>query len=269
MQYDPIKRRLGTIFGKSTLGRKLFYRLLDILLLRSWHVRKMIRQIAAGMPPGATVLDAGSGFGQYTWRMAAMNNTWKISAVDLKEEQVADCNSFFDETGFSDRVSFATGDLTKLSSYQAYDLIISIDVMEHIEEDNLVFLNFFNALKQGGNLVISTPSDKGGSDVNHHGDESFIDEHVRDGYNLDDLKQTLREIGFSSVTARYTYGKPGSLAWRLTMKYPVKLLNISGIFWIILPFYYILVMPLALILNLLDVNMTHRSGTGLIVNAIK
>ena len=33
MQYDPIKRSLGAVFHKSPFSRKLFYRLLDRLLL--------------------------------------------------------------------------------------------------------------------------------------------------------------------------------------------------------------------------------------------
>ena len=40
MQYDPIKRSLGTVFNNNPLLRKLFYRLLDLLLLRAWHIKK-------------------------------------------------------------------------------------------------------------------------------------------------------------------------------------------------------------------------------------
>ena len=45
MQYDPIKRSLGKIFNSTPLLRKLFYRLLDLLLLRSWHIRRELRQL--------------------------------------------------------------------------------------------------------------------------------------------------------------------------------------------------------------------------------
>ena len=34
MQYDPVKRRLGVVFNSTPLLRKLFYHLLDLLLLR-------------------------------------------------------------------------------------------------------------------------------------------------------------------------------------------------------------------------------------------
>jgi SAM-dependent methyltransferase len=269
MQYDPIKRRLGLIFGKAPLARKIFYRLLDILLLRSWHVRKALREVARTLPQGAEILDAGAGFGQYTWRMSAMNKSWRISAVDIKEEQVADCNNFFAKAGVSDRVLYSTGDLTSLYGPPRYNLILSVDVMEHIADDNAVFRIFYDTLKPEGTLLISTPSDQGGSDVHEHGDSSFIDEHVRDGYNIDEISNTLRNIGFSSVYASYTYGWPGSVAWRLSMKYPVKLLNISALFWIILPFYYLATMPFVLMLNLADVAVKHKKGTGLLIRAVK
>ena len=63
--------------------------------------------------------------------------------------------------------------------------------MEHIEEDVLVFQNFYKSLKNNGILLISTPSDKGGSDVHDDHGESFIDEHVRDGYSIKDITEKL------------------------------------------------------------------------------
>ena len=35
MHYDPIKRSLGSVFNSTPFLRKLFYFLLDVLLLRS------------------------------------------------------------------------------------------------------------------------------------------------------------------------------------------------------------------------------------------
>ncbi len=67
---------------------------------------------------------------------------------------MADCNTFFSKTGFKN-VHFAEADLTTLSEKEAYDLILCVDVMEHIEEDEKVLRNFYNAMKPGGLLVIS------------------------------------------------------------------------------------------------------------------
>jgi SAM-dependent methyltransferase len=269
MQYEPIKRSLGRFFAGSLFLRKTLYFLLDLLLLRTWHVKKALRKIAQQFPEEAFVLDAGSGFGQYSWRMSRMNKRWRINAVDINKEQIDDCNAFFRKTGLSDRVVFRTGDLTTLNEVNCYNLILSVDVMEHIEEDVLVFKNFYKSLKSNGILLISTPSDKGGSDVHGSTEESFIDEHVRDGYSIKDITGKLESAGFKTIEAGYTYGKPGNISWRLSMKYPIRMLNTSYFFFLLLPFYYLIFFPVSIILNIFDLRLNHKTGTGLLITARK
>lgn len=269
MQYEPIKRSLGRFFAGSPFLRKTLYFLLDLLLLRTWHVKKALRKIALQFPLEASVLDAGSGFGQYTWRMSRMNRKWKVRAIDINQEQIDDCNAFFRKTGLSDRVTFHSCDLTTLNESSCYDIVLSVDVMEHIEEDVLVFQNFYKSLKNNGILLISTPSDKGGSDVHSDQEESFIDEHVRDGYGIKEITEKLSLSGFRNIEASYTYGKPGNISWRLSMKYPVKMLNTSYLFFLLLPFYYLLFFPVSIIFNIFDLLLTHKTGTGLLVTARK
>lgn len=269
MQYDPIKRILGNAFNQTPFLRRLFYHLLDLLLLRTWHVHRELRTWARGKRHQTiSILDAGSGYGQYTYYLSGMSPQWQILAVDVKEEQIADSNRFFRQIG-RPRVRFAVADLVTFQHPETYDLALSVDVMEHILEDVAVFKNIHASLKKGGLLLISTPSDQGGSDV--HGDEesSFIEEHVRDGYNIREIADKLQSAGFSNVQARYSYGKPGQVSWRLSMKYPILLLGKSKLFFVLLPFYYFITFPFCLILNWLDANGNHPSGTGLIVKAWK
>jgi len=268
MQYDPIKKSLGEVFNKKPFLRILFYKLLDILLLRTWHVKKEIKKWAKGKGDRIKILDAGSGFGQYVYFLSGINRNWKITGLDVKEEQIEDCSDFFNKIKRSD-VEFKIADLTEYVEPSTYDLVLSVDVMEHILEDVKVFENLCKSMKKGGLLVISTPSDQGGSDVHDHSDESFIDEHVRDGYNMDEIQQKLKGAGFSRTLARYNYGPPGKISWKLSMKIPIKLLNFSSLFFVVLPFYYLLTFPFVLVLNYFDVNLTHKSGTGLIVKAWK
>ena len=270
MQYDPIKRSLGKVFNKTPHLRILFYQLLNLLLLRTWHVKRALRRwIKTSNLKNPMILDAGSGFGQYTYSLTRMLPEATIDAVDVKEEQILDCNRFFKEIN-QEKVHFSIADLTKYVKPDAYDLILSVDVMEHILEDEQVFQNFFTSLKPGGMLLVSTPSDQGGSDVHDHDEEdSFIDEHVRDGYGYQEITGKLKRVGFEQVHVAYTYGKSGQTGWRLSMKYPIRMLNISKLFFLILPFYYLITYPFALICNKLDVSKEHKAGTGLIVTALK
>ena len=269
MEYEPIKKSLGRFFSGPLFMRKAFYILLDVLLLRTWHVKKALRKIALQIPENAIVLDAGSGFGQYSWRMCRMNRGWIIDGIDINPKQIEDCTTFFQKAGLSDRVRFREGDLTLFTSVEIYDLILSVDVMEHIKDDTLVFKHFYNSLKYNGLLLISTPSDKGGSDVHNDKDKSFIDEHVRDGYSIKEINEKLSFAGFQNIRVIYTYGKPGKISWLLLMKYPVMMLNTSYLFFILLPFYYLIFLPVSIILNIFDLCLTHKTGTGLLVSAVK
>lgn len=269
MQYDPIKKSLGVVFNKTPFLRKLFYYLLDLLLLRAWHIHKHLTRWIATLPDkNISILDAGSGFGQYSYWLSSQLPGCTIYGVDVKEEQIADCNNFFSKIN-RHNVSFGVEDLTVFRKENSYDLIVCIDVMEHVLEDEKVFSNYMHSLKTGGMLIVSTPSDQGGSDVHDDDETSFIEEHVRDGYNIDDITKKLLRAGFSSVEAKYTYGKTGSISWRLSMKYPILMLGKTKLFFVLLPFYYIVVFPLCCVLNYFDVNTDHKKGTGLLVKAWK
>ncbi|MFI5148795.1 MAG: class I SAM-dependent methyltransferase [Bacteroidia bacterium] len=268
MHYDPIKRSLGNVFNRSPFLRKVFYHLLDLLLLRAWHIHNELKKWAQGKGSNIQILDAGAGFGQHSFYMSGMNPNWNILAVDVKQEQVEDCNRFFASIGRKN-VHFEVADLTIFKQENKYDLALSVDVMEHILEDVAVFKNISASLKPGGMLLISTPSDQGGSDVQGDGETSFIEEHVRDGYNIKDIEVKLLSSGFSKVEARYDYGTPGKISWKLSMKYPIQTLGFSKLFFIILPVYYLVTYPFAFLLNYMDTVQTHKTGTGLIVKAWK
>ncbi|MEN8156020.1 MAG: class I SAM-dependent methyltransferase [Bacteroidota bacterium] len=269
MKYDPIKRSLGSVFNSTPFLRILFYRMLDLLLLRSWHIRRELRRLnKQGFNP-QQIADAGSGFGQYVHFLSRRYPAAKITGLDIKQEQVEDCNRFFTSIGKDGLVSFEYADLTGFDREEAFDLVLSVDVLEHIEDDRGVMKNLYRSLKPGGVLLISTPSDQGGSDVHHEHEESFIDEHVRDGYGIDEIDEKLQSAGFTEVDVRYAYGKPGKLSWKLSMKYPILLANASKLLLLLLPFYYLVVYPFSFFLNLADVRGHHSTGTGLIVKCKK
>jgi len=269
MQYDPVKRRLGVVFNRTPFLRKVFYKLLDLLLLRAWHIQRELRKWAADKTGRElAIYDAGAGFGQYTYWLSGRSSKWSITAIDVKDEQVSDCNAFFQRIG-RPQVKFEVGDVTKFTRPDSFQLVVCVDVMEHILEDEAALRCYSTSLKQGGMLIISTPSDQGGSDVHEEGEGSFIEEHVRDGYNFEDIRAKCLRNGFSKVEARYSYGAPGKISWKLSMKWPLLMLQASKLFFIVLPFYYLIAYPIAFVLNMADVRMKHSTGTGLIVKAWK
>ena len=264
MHYDPIKDTIGSLVKRSPLLRKLFYKTLGAMFLREWYVKRKIKSLYISTPP-KDIFDAGSGFGQYSYFMAKRFPNTRILAIDVKDDQIADCKYFFEKCGLKN-CEFSIGDLTKIEDENQYDFVLSVDVMEHIEDDIGVFKRFYKALRTGGRVLINTPSNIGGSDAHSDEDESFIGEHVRLGYSKEDICTKLKQAGFKIESFEYTYGKWGSRYWKLGIKYPMLMLNKSKLFFVILPFYYFITIWWTWLFMLLDViEKNKESGTGVLV----
>jgi hypothetical protein len=79
----------------------------------------------------------------------------------------------------------------------------------------------------------------------------------------------LESAGFNIESIRYTYGTWGNRYWKLGIKYPMQMLNVSKIFFAVLPFYYIIALPIILPMMWLDYYAENKTGTGLNVLAKK
>jgi 2-polyprenyl-3-methyl-5-hydroxy-6-metoxy-1,4-benzoquinol methylase len=263
MHYDPVKNIFARIIKRFSFLRVLFYKILDLIFLRSWYVRRELKKLRKKFGDNKiTIYDAGSGYGQYSYFMSKYLQPCEIYSVDVKEDWIQDCKGFFSSQKIYN-VSFEIEDLTKIIHTNKFDLIVCVDVMEHISDDVKVFRNFYNALKADGYLLINTPSIYGGSDVHDNDDESFIGEHARDGYSKEDLESKLHPIGFKTYQSKYTYGFWGDKAWRLGIKYPIMMVNVSKLLLITLPLYYLITFSFTLIMMLIDFNVHNKVGSGI------
>jgi SAM-dependent methyltransferase len=267
MKYDPIKKVFGDIVSRRPFLRKIFYKLLDLMFLRSWHVRNEIRSIYR-KEDNLKILDAGMGFGQYDYFLLNYFKNCTLLGLDVKKEQVEDCNFFFNHYGYKN-AKFEIADLTKIDYKNEFDFILSVDVMEHIEDDRTVFNNYYNALKSGGKLLINSPSNLGGSDAHSDEDESFIEEHARNGYSKEDITEKLTKAGFKKIQIKYTYGKFGNLSWKIGIKIPIMIAGFSKILILILPIYYIFTFIPFVFLMWLDTKSSNDKGTGIMAVAEK
>ena len=263
MYYDPIKNVFAGIIKKFPSFRVLFYKILDLIFLRSWYVRRELKKLRKLLgDKNINIYDAGSGYGQYSYFISKKLNPCTIYSVDVKEDWIKDSEQFFKSRQI-ENINFAVEDLTQIDHKNKFDLILCVDVMEHIEDDVRVFQNYFNALKDGGYLLINTPSVFGGSDVHSEDEDSFIGEHARDGYSKEDLESKLQPLGFKTFQSKYTYGFWGDKAWRWGIKFPINMLNSSKLLFIILPFYYLITLPLTLIMMYIDYSSKNKIGTGI------
>ena len=262
MLYDPIKNIFASAIKRFPFLTVLFYKTLDAMFLRSWYVRRELKKLRNEFgTKEISIYDAGTGYGQYSYFMATKLQPDSIYAVDIKEEWINNSRTFFSQKNIKN-VSFGIEDLTKINHNEKFDLILSVDVMEHIQDDVKVFQNYYQALRKDGYLIINTPSIYGGSDAHEEDEESFIGEHARNGYSFEDLEAKLKPIGFSIYQKKYTYGFWGDKAWRLGIKYPMVMLNASKLFFLLLPVYYILTLPFTFLMMYIDYTNTNKIGAG-------
>lgn len=272
MRYEPIKDKLGKLVGESPIRRRILYFVLGSLFLREWHVKRELRKILRENKI-KNVLDAGSGFGQYAYYICKKMSGRSLAVaivcgVDVNREEIDKCNAFAGKLGLRN-LSFTVADLEKLDFRDEFDLIVSVDVMEHIRDDVAVFRNFFSSLRKGGKILISTPSKFGGSDVHEEGEHSFIEEHFREGYSAEEITSKLESANVRVESIHYTYGRVGSWYWNLSIKIPVKLLNRSFLMIFFLPFYYLIALPFSFLFMAIDYFFPPKRGSGLLVVASK
>jgi len=95
MQYDSVKRSLGNVFNRNPFLRKCFYGMLDVLLLRAWHIKKELRRLKKKLPPDAQILDAGAGFGQYAYYLSKLERVGKSTLWMSKPNRWMTATIFF------------------------------------------------------------------------------------------------------------------------------------------------------------------------------
>ena len=99
-------------------------------LIRMLHFKKEIRDINF-----TYVMDAGCGGGQYSFYLAKLNPRADITGYDINKHQIEQNKSKSKEI---ENIEFIHKDLTEIEDLGKFDLIVCIDVLEHIHEDERV-----------------------------------------------------------------------------------------------------------------------------------
>ena len=239
--------------------QKLFVRIFGIpeigFQIRSMYFQKALKNLTKLHPNN--LLDVGSGIGAYVLYLAKRYPLSEVDGWEIDRAKIRFSQQFLKNQRISNAtISFA--DITKSRKItRKYDFILSIDVLEHIREYETVVENFFHLLKPDGYLYIHVPHEKQKryfSRFNHWSHEG----HVRVGFNLSDLKKTLTNTGFTVVSAEFTFGKFGSLAWEINHLLLSRSLLLAGIIY-----------PLVYVLAVLDLQVFNRTGLGIALLARK
>jgi SAM-dependent methyltransferase len=152
-----------------------------------------------------TILDAGCGSGVFSFELAKLHPDAQVLGIDNDASLVARANEIARRARLAN-CRFEEGDVTQLELDGRFDLVVSVDNLEHVVDDVGAMQTLWRALRPGGRLVAHVPGYERrwlvfGRRVNFD-----VPGHVRPGYRAHELADKLDEAGFDIDDQWYTYG---------------------------------------------------------------
>jgi len=181
--------------------------------IRNAHILRAIGGLS--LPPGVRVLDAGCGHAYASFWLARRHADWEIWGVDVDPTVIA-CNREAASALGLGNLHFQEGDVTRLDVFPPFDLVFSIDVLEHIADDVGALLSWRQAMTRAGWLVLHLPlSHQMQGRIFPAFKQHVISDHVRDEYTEEEIKAKLGQSGFAVHSMAHGFGFWGELAFEL------------------------------------------------------
>lgn len=199
------------VYWDSSLGffERWYCRILGIPIV---GLRIRLRWLERLLPLDATrVLDAGCGRGVISRMLARRYGGAEVDAIDVDADNQERNRQISDRIGLSN-CHFSVADLTRLDVDGRYDLVVSVDNLEHIEDDIAVLRCFSRATRCGGVLVVHVPHYYRRWPVFEWRRNFDVPGHVRPGYHLPEIVERVRLAGFTVERAGFSYGFLENLA---------------------------------------------------------
>lgn len=117
-----------------------------------WFVARRelaIQFLSQVAPLNAAILDVGCGTGK---GQEAFGSLGTVYGVDFSQEALSFCH----QRGL-DRIARANAEVLPLQS-DAFDVVVTLDTIEHVPDDESAIAEIFRVLKPGGHLLMNVPA---------------------------------------------------------------------------------------------------------------
>jgi SAM-dependent methyltransferase len=155
-----------------------------------------------------SIVDLGCGKGIFTFELARRFPRARVLGIDIEDSQVKANQEIAKRLGHSN-VQFEKLDILKLGELRhgnAFDLALSVDNLEHIEDDLAALRSIREALAPGGVLLCHVPAHERTWIFRGRSRNFDVAGHVRPGYRKEELLAKFRDSGFEVKWIEPTYG---------------------------------------------------------------
>lgn len=152
-----------------------------------------------------SIIDLGCGKGVFTFELARRYPKAEVVGIDLDETQIAINNRIAKKRGITN-LRFEVRDILNHGYEACFDLAVSVDNLEHIQDDVEAIRKIRSALKPGGRFVCHVPALNRIWLFRKLGQNFDVPGHVRPGYARNEILEKLQQGGFSLEASNETYG---------------------------------------------------------------
>ena len=92
------------------------------------------------------ILDLGCGTGSIDFYLASKG--FRVTGIDISKRAIESCKQNANQLGLEKNTHFSVSTIEKFSSRSIFDLVLCIEVIEHIKDDKKVLKKIHNLLKK-------------------------------------------------------------------------------------------------------------------------
>ena len=155
------------------------------------NIRKVVKKYITGK----TILDAGCGTGHLM--LDLLKENYEVTAIDYSNELIDFAKKNIKNANSNENIISCDLISIKKQNFSPFDSIICLDVIEHIDSDEMVLKNFRDLLKNEGTLIISVPAIK-----SFYGERDKKVGHYR-RYDKKELIKKVTNTGYVIFDIRY------------------------------------------------------------------
>lgn len=237
--------------------------------LRSWYIHKAWLPILKQEISASTVIDIGTGEGQFIIPYCSSFPNIHFIAID----QNPSCIQWMGNYPLSNLTPICLNIEKETNQYNA-DIAICVGVLQYIQDDRQALRNIFNMLKPNANFLLYTP-------INGHIKTNifrYISSSFSNYETINKRKRIylekeilfkLEESGFKLVSKQYAYGYFGTLSYEWFASCSILIYSGNIVLKILALTIFILIFPVILLFMILDFLLPLKNGNGLLIIAKK